>query len=78
LYRRQIQALRQFETVVDGLVQVGEQRSDWALAEAVQKKLRRELEPAAEVHRLAARRTPDFEAWESLMLQAARQGGPEC
>jgi hypothetical protein len=24
---------------------------------------------------LAARQTPDFEAWESLMLQAARQGG---
>ena len=38
-----------------------------------------ELEQSAEVRRLAAslavRRTPDFEAWESLMLQAARQGG---
>ena len=38
-----------------------------------------ELEQAAEVHRLAAalaaRQTPDFEAWESLLLQAARQGG---
>jgi hypothetical protein len=38
LYRRQIQALREFETVVDQLVQVGEQLSDWAVAEAVQKK----------------------------------------
>ena len=28
LYRQQIQAMRQFETVVDGLVQVGEQLSD--------------------------------------------------
>jgi hypothetical protein len=38
-----------------------------------------ELEQNAEVRRLAAalaaRQTPDFEAWESLMLQAARQGG---
>jgi len=38
-----------------------------------------ELEQTAEVRRLAtaltARQTPDFEAWESLMLQAARQGG---
>ena len=38
-----------------------------------------ELEQAAEVHRLAAalgtRQTPDFEAWEGLLLQAARQGG---
>jgi hypothetical protein len=38
-----------------------------------------ELEQAAEVRRLAtalaARQTPDFEAWESLVLQAARQGG---
>ena len=38
LYRQQIQALRQFETVVDGLVQVGEQLSDLAVAEVVQKK----------------------------------------
>jgi hypothetical protein len=79
LYRLQIQAMRQFETVVDGLVQVGEQLSDLAVAEAVQKKLLVELERAAEVRRLAAalaaRQTPDFEAWESLLLQAARQGG---
>jgi Family of unknown function (DUF6788) len=38
LYRQQIQAMRQFETVVDGLVQVGEQLSDFAVAEVVQKK----------------------------------------
>ena len=38
LYRQQIQAMRQFETVVDGLVRVGEQLSDLAVAEAVQKK----------------------------------------
>ena len=38
LYRRQIQALRQFESVVDALVQVGEQLSDLAVAEVVQKK----------------------------------------
>jgi hypothetical protein len=37
LYRQQIQAMRQFETVVDGLVQVGEQLSDLAVAEVVQK-----------------------------------------
>jgi hypothetical protein len=38
-----------------------------------------ELEQSAEVRRLAmalaARQTPDFEAWETLVLQAARQGG---
>ena len=38
-----------------------------------------ELEQTAEVRRLAAamasRATPDFEAWETLLLQAARQGG---
>jgi hypothetical protein len=38
-----------------------------------------ELEQAGEVRRLAAalaaRQTPDFEAWESLVLEAARQGG---
>lgn len=38
-----------------------------------------ELEQTAEVHRLAAalaaRQTLDFEAWESLLLQAARHGG---
>ena len=37
------------------------------------------MEQSAEVRRLATalaiRQTPDFEAWESLMLQAARQGG---
>ena len=38
LYRQQIQAMRKFETVVDGLVQVGEQLSDLAVAEVVQKK----------------------------------------
>ncbi len=38
LYRQQIHAMRQFETVVDGLVQVGEQLSDLAVAEVVQKK----------------------------------------
>ena len=38
LYRQQIQALRQFETVVDELVQVGEQLSDLAVAAVVQKK----------------------------------------
>jgi hypothetical protein len=37
-YRRQIQAMREFETVVDGLVQVGEQLSDLAVADVVQKK----------------------------------------
>jgi hypothetical protein len=38
-----------------------------------------ELEQSAEVRRLAtamaSRQSPDFEAWETLMLQAARQGG---
>ena len=38
VYRRQIQAMRQFETTVDGLVRVGEQLSDLAVAEVVQKK----------------------------------------
>jgi len=38
LYRRQIQAMREFETVVDQLVRVGEQLSDLAVAEVVQKK----------------------------------------
>src|SRR5207253_11086449 len=42
-------------------------------------KLQVEREQAAGVRRLAAalatRQTPDFEAWESLVLQAARQGG---
>ena len=38
LYRQQIHALREFETVVDQLVRVGEQLSDLAVAEVVQKK----------------------------------------
>jgi len=38
LYRRQIQAMREFETVADQLVRVGEQLSDLAVAEVVQKK----------------------------------------
>ena len=38
VYRRQIQAMRQFEGVVDALVQLGEQLSDLAVAEGVQKK----------------------------------------
>ncbi len=38
LYRRQIKAMREFETVVDQLVGVGEQLSDLAVAEVVQKK----------------------------------------
>jgi hypothetical protein len=38
LYRRQLQALRQFETVVDQLVRVGEQLGELAVAEVVQKK----------------------------------------
>ncbi len=37
-YRRQIQAMRQFETVMDQLVRVGEQLGDLAVAEVVQKK----------------------------------------
>lgn len=38
LYRQQIQAMREFETVVDQLVRVGEQLSDLAVAEVAQKK----------------------------------------
>lgn len=38
LYRQQIQALRQFEGVVEQLVRVGEQLGDLAVAEVVQKK----------------------------------------
>lgn len=38
LYRQQIQAMRQFESVVDQLVRVGEQLGDLAVAEIVQKK----------------------------------------
>jgi hypothetical protein len=38
LYRRQVQAMREFETVVEQLVRVGEQLSDLAVAEVVQKK----------------------------------------
>jgi hypothetical protein len=38
VYRRQIQAMREFETVVDQIVRVGEQLSDLSVAEVVQKK----------------------------------------
>ena len=38
LYRRQLQAMREFETVVNQLVRVGEQLGDLAVAEVVQKK----------------------------------------
>ena len=38
LYRQQLQAMRQFETVVDQLARVGEQLGDLAVAEVVQKK----------------------------------------
>jgi hypothetical protein len=38
LYRRQIQTMRQFESVVDQLVRVGEQLGELAVAEVVQKK----------------------------------------
>jgi hypothetical protein len=38
VYRRQIQAMRQFEGVVDQLVRLGEQLGDLAVAEVVQKK----------------------------------------
>ncbi len=38
LYRRQLQAMREFETVMDQLVRVGEQLGDLAVAQVVQKK----------------------------------------
>ena len=38
LYRQQIQAMRQFEGVVDQLVRLGEQLGDLAVAQVVQKK----------------------------------------
>jgi hypothetical protein len=38
LYRQQIQAMRQFENVIDQLVRLGEQLGDLAVAEVVQKK----------------------------------------
>ena len=38
IYRQQIQAMRQFESLVDQLVRVGEQLGDLAVAEVVQKK----------------------------------------
>lgn len=38
LYRQQLQAMRQFEGVVDQLVHLGEQLGDLAIAEVVQKK----------------------------------------
>src|SRR5512143_954095 len=47
LYRQQIQAMRQFEGVVDQLVRLGEQLGDLAVAEVVQKKLLVELEQSA-------------------------------
>lgn len=51
----------------------------WPWLKWCKKKLLVELEQTAEVRRLAAilaaRRTPDFEAWETLVLQASRQGG---
>ena len=40
LYRQQIQAMRQFETVVGQLVKIGETLSDLAVTEQVQKKTR--------------------------------------
>ena len=51
----------------------------WQLRSRYKKKLLFELEQSAEISRLAIimafHQTPDFEAWESLMLRAARQGG---
>ena len=41
LYRQQIQAMREFETVVEQLVRVSEQLSDLAVAQVVQKKTAR-------------------------------------
>jgi hypothetical protein len=38
LYRQQIHAMRQFESVIDQLVRLGEQLGDLAVAEVVQKK----------------------------------------
>jgi hypothetical protein len=38
LYRQQIRSMREFESVVDQLVRVGEQLGDLAVAEVVQKK----------------------------------------
>ena len=38
LYRRQLQAMRQFEGVIEQLVRLGEQLGDLAVAEVVQKK----------------------------------------
>lgn len=38
VYRRQVQAMRQFESTVEQLVRVGEQLGDLAVAEVVQKK----------------------------------------
>ena len=37
-YRQQIQAMRQFESVIDQLVRLGEELGDLAVAEVVQKK----------------------------------------
>jgi hypothetical protein len=41
LYRQQIQAMRQFETIVEGLVRIGEELSDLAIHEQTQKKTAR-------------------------------------
>ncbi len=38
IYRQQIQSMRQFETIVSQLVRVGEELSELAVAEVVQKK----------------------------------------
>jgi hypothetical protein len=38
IYRQQIQTMREFETVISQLVRVGEELSDLAVAEVVQKK----------------------------------------
>ena len=38
IYRQQIQAMRQFEGIIEQLIRVGEQLGDLAVAEVVQKK----------------------------------------
>jgi hypothetical protein len=51
----------------------------WQFTNRRKKKLLVELEQSAEISRLAivmaSHQMPDFEAWESLVLRAARQGG---
>ncbi len=82
LYRHQIQAFRQFETVVDHIIGWGSNSAIWRWRKWFKKKLMVELEQSAEVHRLAlalaSRQSPDLETWESLMLQAVPQGGRTC